>query len=209
MKEYPDYTEDKPLSDIFEPSYAALLEKERRQWEAEAAALPHLGMLVTWEIAAQQAVRRKRRRIALAAAVVCALLAVGTAVFYTVPAARTAATQASAILAQHIAEAYTGIRQATGSLLRPVWEQVQTAVHTVVTGDGAEGVQGEVLRQGAATAAKITGMAKKTAAAVAGLPYQVWYMLSLAVGVGVLLAIDFLVRSRKMAHRIRSGAPMR
>ena len=178
-------------------------EKERRQWEAEAAALPPMGVLVTREIAAQQAVRRKRQRYALAAAVVCVLLAVGTTVFYTIPSARTAATQASATLAQHIAEAYTGIRQAASSTLRPVWEQVRTVVQAVVPGDGVEGVQGEVLRQGAATATKITGMAKKTAAVVAGLPVQVWYMLSLAVGVGVLLVVDFLVRSRRKATRPR------
>lgn len=208
MKEHTDITERKPLSDHLEPDYAALLEEEHLQWKAEAAALPPMGVLVTREIAAQQAVRRKRQRYALAAAVVFVLLAVGTVAVFTIPSSRTAATQASASLAQHIAEAYTSIRQAASSTLRPVWEPMRTAVHTVVTGDGAEGVQGEVFRQGAATAAKITGMAKKTAAVVAGLPAQVWYMLFLAVGVGVLLAVDFLVRT-KMAHRIRSGAPMR
>ncbi|HQB23454.1 MAG TPA: hypothetical protein PL119_03320, partial [Bacteroidales bacterium] len=62
MKDYTDITERKPLSDNLEPDYAALLEEERLQWQAEASAMPPLGMLVVREIAKQQAVQRKRQR---------------------------------------------------------------------------------------------------------------------------------------------------
>ncbi len=213
MKDYTDITERKPLSDNLEPDYAALLEEERLQWQAEASAMPPLGMLVVREIAKQQAVQRKRQRYGWVAAVVCVLLAVGTAVFYTVPPVRTAATQASATFLQHSAEALTGIQQAARSTLRPVWGQIRMTVQALLPGNEAvrwqddlarQGDmvrQGDMIRQGAQALATVADMAKKIAAVVAGLPVQVWYMLSLTVGVGFLLAIDFLVRSRKKMVR--------
>lgn len=207
MKDYTDITERKPLSDNLEPDYAALLEEERLQWQAEASAMPPLGMLVVREIAKQQAVQRKRQRYGWVAAVVCVLLAVGTAVFYTVPPVRTAATQASATFLQHSAEALTGIQQAARSTLRPVWGQIRMTVQALLPGNEAVrwqddlARQGDMVRQGAQAMATVADMAKKIAAVVAGLPVQVWYMLSLTVGVGFLLAIDFLVRSRKKMVR--------
>lgn len=175
--------------------------------------MPPLGMLVVREIAKQQAVQRKRQRYGWVAAVVCVLLAVGTAVFYTVPPVRTAATQASATFLQHSAEALTGIQQAARSTLRPVWGQIRMTVQALLPGNEAvrwqddlarQGDmvrQGDMIRQGAQAMATVADMAKKIAAVVAGLPVQVWYMLSLTVGVGFLLAIDFLVRSRKKMVR--------
>jgi len=207
MKDYTDITERKPLSDNLEPDYAALLEEERLQWQAEASAMPPLGMLVVREIAKQQAVQRKRQRYGWVAAVVCVLLAVGTAVFYTVPPVRTAATQASATFLQHSAEALTGIQQAARSTLRPVWGQIRMTVQALLPGNEAVrwqddlARQGDMVRQGAQAMATVADMAKKIAAVVAGLPVQVWYMLSLTVGVGFLLVIDFLVRSRKKMVR--------
>ena len=192
MKEHADYTENKLLSDSIESNYADLFENNRRQWEDEAAAMPPLGMLVTRKIAEQQAVRRKRQRYGLVAAVVCVLLAVGTAVFYTVPPVRIAAAQVSATLAQHSAEALTGIQQSIRRTIQPVWAQVRMAVQTLLPGDEAR--QGNIVRQGAQAMATIADTAKKAAAVVTGWPVQVWYVLFLIVGIGVLLAIDFLVR---------------
>ena len=157
-------------------------EDNRRQWKDEATAMPSLGILVTRKIAKQQAVRRKRQRYGLVAAAVCVLLAVGTAVFYTVSPVRTAVTHASVTLAQHSAEALTGIQQAVRRTIQPVWVQIQIAAQTIAT---------------------VADTTKKIAAVVAGWPVQVWYVLFLIVGVGVLLAIDFLVRYRK------NGAPDR
>jgi len=94
--------------------------------------MPPLGMLVTRKIAEQQAVRRKRQRYGLVAAAVCVLLAVGTAVFYMVPPVRTTAAQASATLAQHSAEALTGIQQSIRRIIQPVWAQVRMAVQTLL-----------------------------------------------------------------------------
>lgn len=207
MKDYTDITERKPLSDNLEPDYAALLEEERLQWQAEASAMPPLGMLVVREIAKQQAVQRKRQRYGWVAAVVCVLLAVGTAVFYTVPPVRTAATQASATLIQHSAEALTGIQQAVRRTIQPAWAQVQMRVQAFLPADEAgrwhsEFIrQGDMVRQGAQLIATVADMAKKTAAIVAGWPVQVWYVLFLIVGVGVLLVLDFLVRFRKKVAR--------
>lgn len=207
MKDYTDITERKPLSDNLEPDYAALLEEERLQWQAEASAMPPLGMLVVREIAKQQAVQRKRQRYGWVAAVVCVLLAVGTAVFYTVPPVRTAAAQVSATLAQHSAEALMGIQQTIRRTIQPVWAQVRMAVQTLLPGDEAVrwqddlARQGDMVRQGAQAMATVADTAKKAAAVVAGWPVQVWYVLFLIVGVGVLLAIDFLVRFRKKVAR--------
>ena len=207
MKEHADYTENKLLSDSIESNYADLFENNRRQWEDEAAELPPLGMLVAREIAKQQAVRRKRQKYGLVAAAVCVLLAVGTAVFYTVPPVRTAAAQVSATLAQHSAEALMGIQQTIRRTIQPVWAQVRMAVQTLLPGDEAVrwqddlARQGDMVRQGAQAMATVADTAKKAAAVVAGWPVQVWYVLFLIVGVGVLLAIDFLVRFRKKVAR--------
>ncbi|MFA7200229.1 MAG: hypothetical protein WC098_02290 [Bacteroidales bacterium] len=207
MKEHADYTENKLLSDSIESNYADLFENNRRQWEDEAAAMPPLGMLVIRKIAKRQAVRRKRQRYGLVAAAVCVLLAVGTAVFYTVPPVRTAATQASATLIQHSAEALTGIQQAVRRTIQPAWAQVQMRVQAFLPADEAgrwhsEFIrQGDMVRQGAQLIATVADMAKKTAAIVAGWPVQVWYVLFLIVGVGVLLVLDFLVRFRKKVAR--------
>ncbi|NLA16223.1 MAG: hypothetical protein GX877_06795 [Bacteroidales bacterium] len=215
MKEHTGFTENKPLSDNLEPNYATLFEDEHRQWKAEATELSPLGILVAREIAKQQAVRRKRQRYGLVAAVVCILLAVGTTVFYTVPSVRTAATQVSTTLTQHSAEALTGIQQATRKIIQPVGAQFRMAVQALLSGDEAVRWQDDltrqedIVRQGVQAMATVADTAKKIAAVVAGWPVQVWYILFLTVGVGLLLAIDFLVRFRKkMARQIGSSAPL-
>lgn len=145
-------------------------EEEQRRNMEEAAGMPLLGMRVTELIAKQEAARKKTHRI---------WWLTGGAGF--LPVAVFAAVYFRGQLAEAFRWVETIVSQTTGEVAGFI-ENMKYALISRASGISASAGQ---------------GFMEKATSEISGWPVQVWYMIFLAAGVGLLLGADHLVRRRK------------
>ncbi|HPK39474.1 MAG: hypothetical protein BWX93_01575 [Bacteroidetes bacterium ADurb.Bin139] len=147
-------------------------EEEQRHRREEAAGMPTLGMRVTELIAKQEAARKKTHRIWwLTGGAGFLMVAVFAAVYFQ--------------------------EQLTG-----VFRWVETLVsHTTgaVTGFMENTKYALISRASGITASSGQGFMEKATSEISGWPVQIWYVVLLVAGVGLLLGADYLLRRRRSA----------
>ncbi|MDD2289649.1 MAG: hypothetical protein PHT64_00720 [Bacteroidales bacterium] len=147
-------------------------EEEQRHHREEAAGMPPLGMRVTELIAKQEADGKKTHRIWwLTGGAGFLLVAVFAAVYF----------QEQLAVAFHWVEAL--VSQTTGE----VTSFMESMKYTLIS------------RASGITASSGQGFIEKATSEVSGWPVEIWYVVLLIAGVGLLLGADHLLRSRRSA----------
>jgi hypothetical protein len=147
-------------------------EEEQRRHREEAAGMPPLGMRVTELIAIQEAARKKTHRIWwLTGGAGFLMVAVFAAMFFR----------------DQLAEAFRWVETVVSQTTGEVSGFIENIKYTVISrASGISAPAGE-------------GFIEKATAEISGWPVQIWYVVLLVAGVGLLLGADHLVRRRRSA----------
>jgi hypothetical protein len=147
-------------------------EEEQRRHREEAAGMPPLGMRVTELIAKQEATRKKTHRIWwLTGGAGFLMVAVFAAVYFR----------------EQLAEAFRWVETVAGETAGKVTGFIENIKYAVIGRvSGIKAPAGE-------------GFMEKATSEISGWPVEVWYVVMLVAGVGLLLGADHLLRRRRSA----------